>query len=144
LHLGVFLFNVFQCTPISHFWEQWHGDSEGYCVGPEIVSLSGAIFDMLWTLVILAVPMPYVFRLNLPWHKKFAVAVMFAWGILYVSGAGCCPPWAQSVRQTPTEDNTDCVYSTVAIMCYRYKTIEQYDANDNPTGEFLLPSLIGN
>jgi hypothetical protein len=84
LHLGFVLFNIFQCTPISHFWEQWHGESDGSCVGPNIVSLSGAVFDMLWTLVILIAPMPFVLRLNLPRHKKFAVAVMFAWGILYV------------------------------------------------------------
>ncbi|KAF2015120.1 hypothetical protein BU24DRAFT_434167 [Aaosphaeria arxii CBS 175.79] len=81
LSVGFFLFNIFQCTPIKHFWQHWDGEHEGYCVGANKVSISGGVIDLFWTLVILVVPLPHILRLQLPLYKKFAVTVMFAWGI---------------------------------------------------------------
>ncbi|KAK4160348.1 hypothetical protein QBC43DRAFT_114352 [Cladorrhinum sp. PSN259] len=104
LSLGFMFFNIFQCAPINHFWLQWDGLHEGTCVGPNKVTLSGGIIDLFWTLVILVIPLPYVLKLKLPPHKKFAAAVMFSWGIC-----------------------------TIAIMCYRFTTLEAYTATQNPT-----------
>ncbi|KAK4206795.1 hypothetical protein QBC37DRAFT_114306 [Rhypophila decipiens] len=104
LSVGFLFFNIFQCSPISHFWLQWDGLHEGTCIGPNKVTLSGGIIDLFWTLVILIIPLPYVLRLKLPPYKKFAATVMFTWGII-----------------------------TIAIMCYRFTTLERYDGTDNPT-----------
>lgn len=82
--VGFIFFNIFQCTPISHFWLKWDEEHEGYCVGPNKVTLSGGVIDLFWTVLILAIPVPYIARLKLPIHKKFAVGVMFALGIWYV------------------------------------------------------------
>ncbi len=81
LSLGFLFFNIFQCTPISYFWLRWDGEHEGHCVDANKVTLSGGIIDLFWTLVILIIPLPYILRLQLPLHKKFAATVMFAWGI---------------------------------------------------------------
>lgn len=84
LSLGFVFFNIFQCTPINHFWLRWEGVHEGFCVGPNKVTLSGGIIDLFWTLLILVIPLPFIMRLKLPPHKKFAAGVMFAWGIWFV------------------------------------------------------------
>lgn len=84
LSLGFVFFNIFQCTPVNYFWLQWDGEHKGYCVGANKVTLSGGVIDLFWTVLILVIPLPYITRLKLAMHKKFAVGVMFALGIWYV------------------------------------------------------------
>ncbi|KAK3324431.1 CFEM domain-containing protein [Cercophora scortea] len=104
LSVGFLLFNIFQCTPISYFWLRWDEQHEGRCINANKVTLSGGVIDLFWTLLILVIPLPYIWKLKLPPHKKFAATVMFAWGIL-----------------------------TIAIMCYRFTTLEAYDVGQNAT-----------
>jgi hypothetical protein len=82
LGVGLSFLNLFQCTPVSHFWLQWDGEHHGYCIGPSKISLLGGIIDLFWALVVLIVPVLYVLRLKLPFHKKIAATIMFTWGIL--------------------------------------------------------------
>ncbi|ROV87447.1 hypothetical protein VMCG_10777 [Cytospora schulzeri] len=102
MSLGFFLFNIFQCTPIEYLWLQWDGEHEGHCIDTNKVTLSGGIIDLFLALIVLIIPLPYILRLKLPPHKKFATTVMFAWGIC-----------------------------TIAIMGYRFTTLQVYDGGYN-------------
>ncbi|KAI1440640.1 CFEM domain-containing protein [Annulohypoxylon stygium] len=104
LSVGFLLFNIFQCTPINYFWLRWDGEHEGHCIDANKVTLSGGVIDLFWTVLILVIPLPHILRLKLPPHKKFAATVMFAWGIC-----------------------------TIAIMGYRFTTLEAYNVGSNPS-----------
>lgn len=64
LSVGFFLFNVFQCTPVNYFWLQWDAEHEGYCVGPNKISLSGGVINLFWTILILVIPYSSIRLLN--------------------------------------------------------------------------------
>ncbi|KAI1151960.1 CFEM domain-containing protein [Nemania diffusa] len=104
LSVGFFLFNTFQCTPVSFFWLGWDKQHAGHCIPPDKVALSGAIIDLFWTILIILLPLPTILRLKLPGYKKFVTTVMFTFGI-----------------------------STITIMGYRFTTFAAYSTSDNPT-----------
>lgn len=81
LSVGFFLFNTFQCTPVSFFWLGWDKQHAGHCIPPDKVALSGAIIDLFWTILIILLPLPTILRLKLPGYKKFVTTVMFTFGI---------------------------------------------------------------
>ncbi|KAJ8121734.1 hypothetical protein O1611_g10023 [Lasiodiplodia mahajangana] len=84
LSVGFLFFNIFQCTPISYFWQRWDGEHSGHCIDASKVTLSGGVIDLFWTVLIVIVPLPYILRLKLPPYKKFAATVMFALAIRFV------------------------------------------------------------
>ncbi|KAI0543495.1 CFEM domain-containing protein [Xylaria curta] len=104
LSVGFLFFNIFQCTPISYFWHRWDGEHSGHCIDASKVTLSGGVIDLFWTVLIVIIPLPYILRLKLPPYKKFAATVMFALAI-----------------------------STIAIMGYRFTTLEAYNVGQNAT-----------
>ncbi|KAI0814457.1 CFEM domain-containing protein [Xylaria sp. FL0064] len=104
LSVGFVLFNIFQCTPISYFWQQLDRENSGHCIDASKITLSGGIIDLFWTLLIVIVPLPYILRLKLPPHKKFAATVMFALAII-----------------------------TIAIMGYRFTTLKVHIVGGNAT-----------
>ncbi|KAI0805330.1 CFEM domain-containing protein [Xylaria sp. FL0064] len=114
LSVGFLLFNIFQCTPIAYFWLQWDKKHEGYCINASKVTLSGGVIDLFWTLLIVIIPLPYILRLKLPPYKKFATTVMFTLAL-----------------------------STIAIMGYRFTTLEAYTGGDDNVGKNSTISGIG-
>ncbi|KAI0539813.1 hypothetical protein GGR58DRAFT_213893 [Xylaria digitata] len=73
---------IFQCTPISLFWEGWDMEQSGRCVNLQSllwVSIGLGIACDVW---MIAFPIAFISRLNLDLKAKLRVSVMFALGIL--------------------------------------------------------------
>ncbi|KAL8659932.1 MAG: hypothetical protein Q9202_006887 [Teloschistes flavicans] len=116
-----FLVIIFQCRPVN---AAWNVDSvKGKCISLmlelEIMGILNAVTDVITVLL----PMPMLWRLNLPWKQKWQVIATFA-----VAGFVCIV----SIWRVPMEagislvdasytDVTGCIWSfaevSVAIVC---------------------------
>lgn len=73
---------AFQCTPPSHFWNMWHGESQGKCLSFSVLSYTQSGLGILLDLWMLALPFWQVIKLKLPLKKRLDAFVMFGCGIL--------------------------------------------------------------
>ncbi|EEU37813.1 uncharacterized protein NECHADRAFT_88258 [Fusarium vanettenii 77-13-4] len=71
---------VFQCKPISYFWEKWDGEHQGHCADLNAITWSNAGISIALDCWMLAVPLSQLKALNLDWKKKIGVGMMFCVG----------------------------------------------------------------
>ncbi|KAK3290916.1 uncharacterized protein B0H64DRAFT_49549 [Chaetomium fimeti] len=108
-----FLFAViFQCTPISNFWNQWEGVHQGSCGNGNILAWVAAATGIAFDLWLLALPFPQLLALNLHWKKKVMGAMMF-----FVGAA------------------------VMIISLVRLKTIDEFTRTGNPTKDIVQVCL---
>lgn len=81
--IAVLFANIFACSPMSHFWTRWDGEHEGQCISAEQLLWAHAIINIVLDVVIIGLPMPTLFKLNMRWGKKIGVVFMFAIGLVY-------------------------------------------------------------
>ncbi len=79
-----FFLAIFQCSPISLFWNQWDGEHEGKCLALNSIGWANAAIGVVLDLWMLAIPLAEVRKLRLHWKKKAGVGMMFLLGTLYV------------------------------------------------------------
>ncbi|KAJ3515198.1 hypothetical protein NM208_g14993 [Fusarium decemcellulare] len=78
----VFVFvAIFQCQPVSYFWEKWDGEHEGHCMDINAITWSNAAISIALDFWMLAVPLFQLKALNLDWKKKIGVGMMFSVGL---------------------------------------------------------------
>ncbi|KAL4970603.1 CFEM domain-containing protein [Aspergillus stella-maris] len=80
--LSLLLSNVFSCTPVSYIWHSWDGEHEGSCISHEKVMWTHAITNIVFDVLIIALPMPTLLKLNMSMKKKIGVVIMFGVGLL--------------------------------------------------------------
>ena len=73
---------VFECTPIHFFWTGT--PSTGHCVHIRAYFIGQAIPNIITDLLIMALPLPPIWKLNLPRRQKFALSGVFLLGCLWV------------------------------------------------------------
>jgi hypothetical protein len=73
---------VFQCNPISYYWTQWDGEGSGQCININVLAWTNAIISIVLDIWMLVLPLYEVFHLQLSWHNKISVAMMFLVGTL--------------------------------------------------------------
>ena len=75
---------VFQCSPISHAWTRWDGESKGRCINMHAGTWTLAAFNIVLDLAALVIPLPSLYQLqrNYSWKKKARVFVMFSVGLV--------------------------------------------------------------
>lgn len=71
--------SVVGCEPVSYFWNK---SGEGKCFNEIMFFRANGIANMLLDVMILALPMPMVWRLNLAVRQKLAVTGIFLLGSL--------------------------------------------------------------
>ena len=76
---------VLICKPISL---NWNFNQEGHCGNIMANCLAGAAINVVTDLVILVLPMPTIWRLNVPLKSKLSLSFIFGLGFLYVN------PWS--------------------------------------------------
>ncbi len=76
-----FLF-IFQCSPISYTWLQWDGTGRGKCLNFDLGAVLHAGTNIILDLMIFALPVTQLWKLNLSKKKKFQVLSMFGVGFL--------------------------------------------------------------
>ena len=81
-----FFIVIFQCRPVSFFWNRFDGHHEGKCVSSSMVAGSTYAHSALsvwadWTLALL--PVSLVWGLDMNPRTKISVALILALGALY-------------------------------------------------------------
>ncbi|KAH8906271.1 hypothetical protein BR93DRAFT_928871 [Coniochaeta sp. PMI_546] len=77
----IFLFvTIFQCSPISYFWQNWDGEHEGKCLNINAIAWANAAISIALDLWMLVIPLVQLKSLNLHWKKKIGVGLMFCVG----------------------------------------------------------------
>lgn len=75
---------IFQCRPISYAWRRWDSDTEGQCINVYAGIFAHAAINMILDLVILALPMPMLFKLHITYsaRQKSHIFIMFSFGLI--------------------------------------------------------------
>lgn len=116
-HTLAFLVAVtLQCIPISAVWTL---DPNAKCVNSTGMVYSGAVLSILEDLVIMALPVRELKRLNLSLRKRVALIFMFALGSLYVTRlfhmSLCDPSALYLIPGCIANTNSACVTSMVRL-----------------------------
>ncbi|KAI1413295.1 hypothetical protein F5Y13DRAFT_198547 [Hypoxylon sp. FL1857] len=68
---------IFSCTPIHTYWTH---DANGKCLDSNLTGWMNAIGNIITDIIVLVLPIPVVWRLNLAKGRKWAVIGIFALG----------------------------------------------------------------
>ncbi|KAH8696731.1 hypothetical protein BGW36DRAFT_191682 [Talaromyces proteolyticus] len=115
---------IFQCTPISFFWDGWTGEYAGKCININTFSWIRAAIEIIIDVAIISLPIPLLLGLKLTWNKKLQILSMFSIGFLItlVSILRLESLVRFSKSTNTTYDNAPAVYWSVlecdiAIVC---------------------------
>jgi hypothetical protein len=86
--LGLILLNLFTCQPVSYYWTRWDGEQVGSCVNLPLEIRVIGIKDIIFDVIIIAMPLPYIAQLQLSLKKRLMSAVLFSIGIVIVVVSG--------------------------------------------------------
>lgn len=73
---------LFFCTPITPYLKQGSSAPGEHCIDPVSVYYSLAISDVIIDVIILAIPIPFVWRVQMPTRLKVGVTCTFLLGLL--------------------------------------------------------------
>ena len=79
--IGTVFSSIFQCSPVAYAFNK---TILGTCIDMTAFWFANAAFNILSDLVIIALPVPVISKLQLPLRSKIALCGLFAVGILYV------------------------------------------------------------
>ncbi|GKZ21659.1 hypothetical protein AbraIFM66951_002319 [Aspergillus brasiliensis] len=75
--LGIFLACALQCRPLRAYWDV---NVKGRCFSATTFIIVNQAFNVVMDFVILAVPIPMIWRLHRSWQDKLALNAVFALG----------------------------------------------------------------
>ncbi|ROW15361.1 hypothetical protein VPNG_02377 [Cytospora leucostoma] len=79
--IAFFFGQLFDCSPIKANWDVFGETTSSYkCINPLPMYYSVAVLDTFIDLLILAVPQPLVWKLQMPMRRKIAVSLVFLLG----------------------------------------------------------------
>lgn len=73
---------IFRCTPVDYAWNGWKGDSKGTCLDYSSFTWAHNGINIVYDLVIILLPIPQVWKLQMDFKKKISLIVMFSLGLL--------------------------------------------------------------
>jgi len=89
---GIFLSNffsfMFQCLPISKFWNPL---GPGTCFDQNSFYLASAIINVIGDVAVLSLPLPVVWSLHTSKNKKWSLSFLFLLGALLVAHTPSLP-----------------------------------------------------
>ncbi|EOD52742.1 cfem domain-containing protein [Neofusicoccum parvum] len=74
------LVSVFQCKPIKYAWLQWDDEHEGTCNNINAQGWSSAALNVILDMIVIILPLPQLWQLQLNKRKKFLLLLMFSVG----------------------------------------------------------------
>ncbi|KAF1812450.1 hypothetical protein P152DRAFT_449194 [Eremomyces bilateralis CBS 781.70] len=85
--LGFWLASLFQCTPVNTIWTRWEREYAQYCF--DVVKFYWAIgvTDAVTDLLIMVLPIPMIWKLQMPIKQRVAVGGMFLAGSLVIAAS---------------------------------------------------------
>ncbi|KAI1400530.1 hypothetical protein F4819DRAFT_497238 [Hypoxylon fuscum] len=84
--VSFFFATLFECMPVHAVWQTLFGTPEHqvYCYDAVPMFIATAITNMIVDIAILALPIPFVWRLNMPVKQKVAVSSVFLLGAFVI------------------------------------------------------------
>ncbi len=83
-----FWISIFACTPTRRVWDiklaQDHSGKSGICVDRNMLSVAVASLNIISDAMMLILPIPLVWKLQLPLSQRISIIAMFAIACLYV------------------------------------------------------------
>jgi hypothetical protein len=70
---------VFSCHPVAYFWDR---DLHGQCLDVNALAYANSGMSIAQDLIVIALPLPVLTKLNMSMKKKIGVVFMFAVGSL--------------------------------------------------------------
>ena len=80
--IAFFFATLFQCSPVNYMWWQWDDNREGSCNNFHLQGFLAAAINIVLDLIVMALPMQDLFKMNMSKRKKASVMVMFLTGLL--------------------------------------------------------------
>jgi len=71
---------IFECSPIHYFWD--HKPISGHCIDVQQFFTGQAIPNIITDAILLALPLPLIWRLQLPMVQKAGLSAVFLLGSL--------------------------------------------------------------
>lgn len=134
--LWVVVGSFLTCVPVRRFWDD---TVEGNCLNRDAFWLSTAIVHIVTDVVLLAMPMPILIRLNIPKRQRIALVLVFALGGLYIP--------LQSVSNNPHQImflaqkvNSVLVISVCITSGLRLESLRQLARSDDLVGTYDFPT----
>lgn len=101
------------CMPVSYFWM---GDKiEGDCLDQNSIILADAVMSVVSDLILLILPVPLGWQLQIPLGKKMRVI-----GVLGAGGLACASSIVRLVMIVQEANTTDSTYSFMRINMWGY------------------------
>ncbi|KAF9699265.1 hypothetical protein EKO04_003181 [Ascochyta lentis] len=94
---------IFLCTPVSDYWVI--GSPAGSCLNEGTATLVAGIINCIADFATTITPIPLILGLHMPRRQRYAVALLFAMGII-VTIAGIVRTWFIYKSLITTYDNT--------------------------------------
>jgi hypothetical protein len=83
--IAIYVVAIVQCTPYSHFWEQYlNPEAKGKCINVYAFFMANAALSVMTDFIILLIPIPLVMNLQMPLSQRIFVCSIFLLGGLYV------------------------------------------------------------
>lgn len=131
-NVGSFFAGLAICSPIAYNWDQTIPG--GHCGSQQNYYYAMGFINLVVDLAIIAIPMPFLYKLLLPTPKKLLAMGMFGVGIGYVPTLhpllGALLTWQMQ-------------HSTIAITIYRQIVLEHTDFLDMPYSGAAATLLSG-
>lgn len=88
--LSLALATIFQCTPPAAVWDlKLRMQTGGKCISLIKIEIAIGGFNIPTDIIILLLPAPMLWRLQMPWSRKLGLMAILATGILYGSAGWC-------------------------------------------------------
>lgn len=131
--IGTVFSSIFQCTPVQYAFNK---TLDGTCIDLTAFWFANASFNILSDLVIIALPVPVISKLQLPLKSKIALCCLFAVGIL-------CGPLLPLPLQTNPDSLSTCITSILRITTLDIAT-SHLDTTWNSIGSSMWTVIESN
>lgn len=83
---GFVIPTIFQCSPTSYWWKEWDGERPGHCIARpqrrlQALVWTSSAFNIVLDVIVLVMPVPLVWKMELNRRKKLLVIFMFTCGL---------------------------------------------------------------
>lgn len=73
---------IFQCVPISYFWDRLRDTRGGWCININIFGWASSAINAALEIWLICLPLPELIKLRLYWRRKLRVCLMLIAGSL--------------------------------------------------------------
>lgn len=112
--LSNFFYTIFFCHPVAYYWDRtipggWCVDNDVYMIESKLIASFAVVMDV----IILLIPMPTVWNLQIKTKRKVAISSILCVGVMYVFlGSMNWPRFSHSISV--------CIFSLLRAVQFGY------------------------